>query len=154
MVEVTNTAARNAARMTVPVQRSRGRPHAKKTRGLRQRAWWVMREVPRFTLDDLLLTLVDDGQKDAPSNLQKYISALERVGVLVRLARRVAGSTPTSNGHVIWRLARDLGRAAPVWRSAQRVVFDPNSGALLPELGAAAAAPAAAATRAAAEVQP
>ncbi|MBL8350489.1 MAG: hypothetical protein JNL87_09250 [Burkholderiaceae bacterium] len=133
MVALTDT----AARMTVPVApRRRGRPAAKRTRGLRERAWWVMRELPRFTLDDLLLTLVDDGQKDAPSNLQKYISALERVGVLVRLQRRVPGSAPTSNGHVIWRLARDLGRAAPVWRSTQRVVFDPNSGALLPVLQA------------------
>lgn len=139
MVQITNT----AARMTVPVRRGRGRPLAKKTRGLRERAWWVMREVPRFTLDDLLLTLVDGGQKDAPSNLQKYISALERVGVLERLQRRAPGNSPTSNGHVIWRLARDLGRKAPVWRGAQQVLFDPNNGALMPPL-AVVATPAAA----------
>ena len=146
MVQITNT----AARMTVPVRRGRGRPLAKKTRGLRERAWWVMREVPRFTLDDLLLTLVDGGQKDAPSNLQKYIHALERVGVLERLQRRAPGNSPTSNGHVIWRLARDLGRKAPIWRGAQQVLFDPNTGALMPPLGLVAAPAATAATAAAA----
>ena len=133
MTAVANT----AARMTVPCQRGRGRPVAGHTTGLRQKAWWVMRSLPRFTLDDLLFQLADGSQRDAPSNLQRYISALERVGVLVRLARRMPGNTPTSNGHVIWRLARDLGRAAPVWRAKQQVLFDPNSGALIPTLASA-----------------
>lgn len=124
-----------AARMTVPV--IRGRPLTKRTTGLRERAWWVIRRLNRFTLDELFLTAADGSERDAPANLQKYISALERVGVLVRLQRRAPGTAPTSNGHVIWRLARDLGRAAPVWRSAQQVLFDPNSGALIPTLASA-----------------
>ena len=124
-----------AARMTVPVKR--GRPFTPRTTGLRERSWWVIRSLPRFTLDDLLFQLADGTQRDAPANLQKYNSALERVGVLVRLARRMPGNTPTSNGHVIWRLARDLGRAAPVWRAKQQVLFDPNSGALIATLASA-----------------
>ena len=161
MTSVTNT----VARMTVPCRRGRGRLLAKRSSGLRERAWWLMCQVRRFTLDDLLLTLADGTQRDAPGNLQKYISALERVGVLVRLARRMPGNTPTSNGHVIWRLARDLGRTAPVWRARQQVLFDPNTGALMPTLASAAAAAtaataiataaaAAAATTAAQEAQP
>lgn len=122
-------------RMTVArPRRGRGHPHAKRTTGLRERAWWVMREVPRFTLDDLLLKLAEPGMKDAPGNLLKYISALERVGVLKRLERRVPGTSLTSNGHVIWRLARDLGRQAPVWRSAQQVLWDPNAAVAIPLL--------------------
>ena len=124
-----------AARMTVPVRR--GRPLTQRTTGLRERSWWVIRRMHRFTLDELFLTTADGSERDAPSNLQRYISALERVGVLVRLARRMPGNTPTSNGHVIWRLARDLGRAAPVWRAKQQVLFDPNSGALIPTLASA-----------------
>ena len=130
--------ANTAARMTVPCQRGRGRPVVGHATGLRQKAWWVIRSLPRFTLDDLLFQLADGTQRDAPANLQKYISALERVGVLVRLQRRMPGKAPTSNGHVIWRLARDLGRTAPVWRAKQQVLFDPNSGALLPTIAASA----------------
>jgi hypothetical protein len=119
-----------AARMTVPVKR--GRPLTKRTTGLRARAWWLMRKQQRFTLDDLLLTAAVGTERDAGANLQKYISALERVGVLGRLHRRAPGRAPTSNGHVIWRLALDLGPVPPVWRSAQQVLFDPNSGAVIP----------------------
>ncbi|MCV2359661.1 hypothetical protein LNV08_11840 [Paucibacter sp. TC2R-5] len=127
------------ARMTVACKRGRGKPPAKKSSGLRERAWWVMRQKGQFTRDDLLTTLADGTYKDAPSNLQKYITALERVGVLARLKRRAPGNTLTSNGHVIWRVARDLGRAAPVWRPKQQELLDPNSGALLRPPGSPAA---------------
>jgi hypothetical protein len=138
------------ARMTVTVcRRGKGRPQQQRTSGLRERAWWLMRQHPRFTLDDLLFTLNDSGAKDAPGNLTKYIAGLEAVGVLVRLQRRAPGRAPTSNGHVIWRLARDLGRQAPVWRAKQRALWDPNSSTLI----AAAPAPAAAAP-AVGEAQP
>lgn len=123
-------------RVAVQVRRPRGRPVQPQTTGLRQRAWWLMRALPRFTMDELLLTVAEGAEKDAPSNLQKYISALERVGVVTRLKRRHPGATPTSNGHVIWRLANDLGRKAPVWRSKTQVLYDPNSGALLPVVNA------------------
>jgi hypothetical protein len=132
------------ARMTVPLRRGRGRPLKDRTSGLRERAWWLMRQVKRFTLDDLLLTLADGSQRDAPNNLQKYIAALERCGVLVRLQRRVPGNAMTSNGHVIWRLALDLGRDAPVWRAKARVLWDPNAKAAIAPV----------ATTQAAEVQP
>ena len=135
--------ASHVARLNVPVARSagrRGRPHTGATSGLRARAWWVMRQTQQFTLDELHLMVATGAERDAAANLQKYISALERVGVLVRLQRRVPGNAPTSNGHVIWRLAIDLGRSAPVWRSASQVLFDPNSGALLPVLAGRASA--------------
>lgn len=135
-----------AARITGRTKRARGRPLAQRTTGLRARAWWVMRQVKRFTLGDLLLTLAEPGMADAPGNLLKYISALERVGVLKRPASRVPGTSPTSNGHVIWRLVRDLGRQAPVWRSGEQALWDPNAGVLIPLPAAGAAAPSTAAT--------
>jgi hypothetical protein len=119
-------------------RRGRGRPPALRSSGLCERAWWLMREVRRFTLDDLLYTLVRGTERDAPSNLLRYIGRLERVGVLRRLERRAPGRAPKSNGHVVWTLARDLGRAAPVWREAERALWDANAGVLLrPEPGAA-----------------
>jgi hypothetical protein len=121
------------ARMTVPTpKRPRGRPAAQHTSGLRERAWWLMRELPRFTLDDLLYTLAGPDDLDAPNNLMKYIRGLERTGVLARLQRRAAGTAKTSNGRVIWRVARDLGRQAPVWKPTHLCVWDPNTATKLP----------------------
>lgn len=120
------------ARMSVPCPaRPRGRPITDQTSGLRERAWWLMRQLPRFTLDELLLTLADGSERDAESNLRKYIRRLERSGVLARLQRRAPGASKRSNGQLIWRLARDLGRLAPVWRGAQGALWDPNKGELI-----------------------
>lgn len=130
------------ARMTVALRRrQRGKPMANTSGGLRGRAWWLMRSTPRFTLDDLLLTLADGSEGDAPGNLGKYLRGLERAGVVKRLKRREPGASPTSPGHVIWRLARDLGPLAPVWRhkSSGGAVWDPNAGQLLQPLGSTAA---------------
>lgn len=103
----------------------------KVTRGLRERAWWLMREMRKFTLVDLLTTLADGSESDARSNIAKYLAALEAVGVLRRVHRKVPRQTGTGRGHDIWWLARDLGRAAPVARHTHREVFDPNSGETL-----------------------
>lgn len=121
--------------------RRRGKPFAASAGGLRERAWWLARTTRRFTLDELLLTLADGTEGDAAGNLGKYLRGLERVGVLRRLARRVPGLAPTSNGHVIWRLVRDLGPLAPVWRQrGGGAVWDPNKGELLVPCPAPAAA--------------
>lgn len=127
-----------SARCAVVVRR--GRPNTKFGTGLRARAWWLIRKDRIFTLEKMLFSVADGSERDAPGNLQKYISALERVGVLARLEHREPGAAATSNGHVVWRLVRDLGRKAPVWRTAQNVLFDPNSGALIATLAALAAA--------------
>ena len=101
------------------------------TRGLRERAWWLMRELRKFTLTDLLTTLADGSEADARSNLAKYLAALEAVGVLRRMRRTVPRLSGTGRGHDIWWLAKDLGRAAPVARHTHREVFDPNAGETL-----------------------
>lgn len=108
-----------------------GRRRTPRTSGLRERAWWLMRELRKFTLVDLLTTLADGSERDAGGNLRAYLTALERVGVVMRMRRRVPGTSPNSNGHVLYWLKRDLGRIAPVWRQRHRTVFDPNSGEVL-----------------------
>lgn len=100
-----------------------GSKRIRKSVGLRERAWWLMREVKQFTLADLLTTLASGTERDAESNLRKYINALEAVGVVKRLKRR-AGPL------AIWRLTRDLGRQCPVRRNSGEI-YDPNSGAML-----------------------
>lgn len=130
------------ARMRVaPVQRARGRPETQHSSGLRERAWWLMRTLPRFTLDELLLTLVEAAGGDPASNIGRYVRQLERAGVVARTNRRAPGRAPQSNGHVIWRVARDLGRLAPVWRGSQGALWDPNGRALITPAAPAAAVP-------------
>lgn len=127
--------------MTAPqVKRPRGKPLATRSRGLRERAWWLMRTLPRFTLDDLLFTLAEQGAyKNAPHNLESYCRSLERAGIVKRMQRRIPGKALTSPGHVVWRVATDLGRLAPIVRKSGQGVFDPNSGQLIPFQAAQAA---------------
>ena len=94
---------------------------------LRERAWWLIRQHPTFTLNDLLTTLCDGSEKNAYISLMKYVGLLERVGVLVRLKRREPGTSALSRGRVIWRMVQDLGRLAPVARYADTIIYDPNS---------------------------
>lgn len=95
--------------------------------GLRARAWWVMRETPRFSVTDLLAIVATGGEADAASNLGKYLRALSRAGILVEIGRK-APTSLTSNGEIIYRLARNTGPKAPVWRVSRQEVYDPNSG--------------------------
>lgn len=97
------------------------------TRGLRERAWWLMRELGRWTLPDLLSTVTDGTESAAERNLMQWMRALERAGLVARLPRK-AFSALHPNGITIWRLVRDIGRLGPVWQRAHRRLYDPNSG--------------------------
>lgn len=97
-------------------------------RGLRVRAWWLMRQLGRWTLPDLLTTLADGSQRSPRTNLLRYLHGLERAGIVRRAKRVIPGDRPGSHGHVLWMLARDLGPRAPVLRDERREVFDPNHG--------------------------
>lgn len=114
-----------------------GRRHIERTTGLRQRAWWVMREMKKFTVACLLHTLADGTERAAGDNLRRYLATLASVGVVTPTARRVPGLEPNSRGHVVWYLKRDLGRQAPVCRQRHGTVYDPNSGETLTPLAGA-----------------
>lgn len=103
--------------------------------GLRARAWWVMRETPRFTVASLLAIVADGDEGDAASNLGKYLRALARAGILAESGREHPASL-TDNGQKRYRLAVNNGPKAPVWRASRNEVYDPNTGAVyaLPDL--------------------
>ena len=75
-------------------------------RPLRTRAWWVMRAMPVFSMQDLLMTCATSSDLAARNNLNRYLAALLRAGVL-ESAPALPGQPP------VWRLARDLGPLAP-----------------------------------------
>lgn len=101
--------------------------------GLREKAWWLMRRRISFTLTDLLMVIASPEQKDAASNIRKYLRVLGLVGILTTERRvKTAGSATTSNGSHKYRLINDLGHEAPVWRKTRNDVYDPNSKTAFP----------------------
>lgn len=117
--------AKNAA---VQQPRPKGHPVGIKATGLREKAWRTLRDKKKFTLNELLDINATGKEKDAPSNLLKYLARLEQYSVIVRLPRRF-GESLTSPGYVVWRLTTDLGWDAPVWRSVEKVLWNPNKNA-------------------------
>jgi hypothetical protein len=119
----------NSGREIKPGQGKRPRTA---TRGLRQRAWWVIRARKTVTLPELLSSLADGTEKNAANNLSGYLGPLVKAGFLVILDKRQPGHLMTSPGHSRYQLRRDNGRLAPVVRQSERVVFDPNTGETFP----------------------
>lgn len=113
-----------------PIAPGQGARPRQRPPGLRARAWWHLRAHRLATLQDLLTTQAEGTEAAADRNVYKYLCALERAGILARSAPRRPARQ--SRGDVPWRLVRDLGPQAPVWRETARVVYDPNGGALLP----------------------
>ena len=133
-------AAAPAVAPAVAPKARRGRPPGVSQRsastgagGLRGQCWWLMRQQTRFTINQLLDTYASGEEKDAHNNLAHYLGHLERCGVVQRLPERCPGEALTSPGRVVWCLVRDLGVLAPVWRHAQRALWDANTATLVPE---------------------
>jgi len=97
---------------------------------LRVRVWRAIRIRNSFSIPDLLPIVTKGGEKDAQSNIYKYVKALEDAGYLIRMGKRARGTWMTSNGFVRWRLdlEKDTGPQAPVWRMGKGSLFDPNTG--------------------------
>ncbi|MDG4595520.1 MAG: hypothetical protein P9F75_07470 [Candidatus Contendobacter sp.] len=99
------------------------------TADVRQRAWNSIRVLKRFTAVDLAATAAI-----GPFNLRKYLKALARAGVIVVAVPKRNGH---AGGHVVWRLARDLGPLHPLPRRDGSGVYDPNRDRLHPYAEAA-----------------
>ncbi|KZL29439.1 hypothetical protein [Pseudovibrio sp. WM33] len=111
-----------------PIMPDRGKSRAPQRSTLRQRAWNIMRMGEAFTVPDLLMAAQEGTEKTADNNLHRYINALGRLGYLLEMPRRAAGTKLTSNGFKRWRLLKDTGPVAPVWRPQSKTLFDHNLG--------------------------
>lgn len=122
---------KNVARMTKNGGVIGARPVGVIAKGIRVRAWRALRALafdnPHFTIGDLLDIVATGAEKDPKSSLKAYFMCLERYGVLSRLDRREATFPRPSPGRVIWKLEIDLGWDAPVWRTAQQKLWNPNT---------------------------
>lgn len=89
---------------------------------VRQQAWASMRVFKVFTTEQIEATA-----GITRDNLRKYVKALHRAGYLCIARPKQNGK---SQGHAIWRLARNSGTRAPIVRMDGSGVYDPNHDAL------------------------
>jgi hypothetical protein len=95
--------------------------------GLRQCAWNVLRMGGKRTIDDILMRSCEGKERDAYSNVRKYVKALARAGYVTRMPTREQALNATSNGCIRWFLVKDTGPEAPVWRVSRGTIYDPNT---------------------------
>lgn len=93
------------------------------TKGLRGKAWWVIRKNRTITLPELMLTICTGKEKDAAINLRRWLNSLVDVGLLTR--ERIDDGKLTSNGTYLYTLIKDIGPKSPVVRRHE--VYDPNA---------------------------
>lgn len=95
---------------------------------MRQRAWQAMRMSGSFTIGDIAMAAAGPNDTKPEGNLQKYFRALRHAGYLIELPVRAEGTALTSNGFKRFRLMKDTGFTAPVYRAKEETIFDHNLG--------------------------
>jgi predicted transcriptional regulator len=97
---------------------------------LRVRIWRAIRIRKSFSIPELEGIVATGDEKDVVSNIGKYLRALETAGYLIRMGKKLRGSSLTSNGFLRWRLdpLKDTGPQAPIWRQSKGTLLDPNTG--------------------------
>lgn len=99
----------------------------------RQRAWSSIRSRGAFTIGDVVMDAAkaeDEGQPH--DNAGRYLSRLKQAGYIAEAPRRQPGTAPSSNGFKRYTLRRNTGPMAPVFRSEEMVMHDPNTGEDVP----------------------
>jgi hypothetical protein len=100
---------------------------------MRQRIWTAFRMSGKATLTDLAELIHREGDPAGVKvidNARKYLKGLCRAGIAVQMRGRVAGSAPSSNGHLRFGVINDIGPKAPV--CGAKDVFDPNARKRIP----------------------
>ena len=104
---------------------------------LRIKVWRAMRLRQKFSIPDLAMLVAEGGEKDIASNIGKYVRALCKAGVVIKMPKREAGTSLNSNGHIRYWLTpeKNTGPQAPVWRVGKQTIYDPNTEMELPLCG-------------------
>ncbi|WP_197484845.1 hypothetical protein, partial [Methylomonas koyamae] len=82
-----------------------------------------------MTLTDLMMAVCNGSEKNAETNLRRWLNKLIAAGLLTR--ERVDDGKLTSNGTFRYTLVKDVGPKAPVTRESAGEVYDPNSGKVI-----------------------
>lgn len=92
----------------------------------RQRLWNAMRMSVTFTIGDIVIAAKRD-DRDPEDNAGRYIRQLKSAGYIAELPTRQKGTRLTSNGFKRFRLIKDTGPFAPVFRPRTKAVHDYNN---------------------------
>lgn len=106
------------------------RAHGKAFRqrdSFRVRAWKSMRVRIVFTVGDVLSDATRD-EPDQSNNLLKFLGQLRRAGYVGEMPTKERGSKITSPGFKRFRLLKNTGVFAPVYRPRERTLMDFNTG--------------------------
>ncbi|KRB58486.1 hypothetical protein ASE04_27630 [Rhizobium sp. Root708] len=98
---------------------------------LNQRLWTVMRMSSSFTIADIVISARRE-EADPEHLARRYVAHLVAAGYVQELAGRVKGNRPGSQGFKRFRLLKNTGEYAPVWRSKTNAVHDFNTGEDVP----------------------
>lgn len=106
-----------------------GKPRSKRDT-LRERAWRAMRVRRIFTASDLASDAAREGEQ-AEANIVRFLHQLRLAGFVTEIGRK-KGVRFGSNGFKVYRLTRNTGPRAPIWRQDARMVRDMNTGEDIP----------------------
>ena len=93
---------------------------------LRHRVWNALGQRRKTTVPELLRLTSRGHERQAASNIYRYLRLLELTGYLLRNKTRRPGSASTSNGYLQWVVLRWTGPRAPSGNLRRRTVYDPN----------------------------
>lgn len=94
----------------------------------RQRAWRAMRIRKSFTIGEIVADAATEGDVQARDNAARYLCRLGQAGYVAEARQRVPGTIAGSNGFKRYRLVKNTGPFAPVFREAMCAIHDPNLG--------------------------
>jgi hypothetical protein len=94
----------------------------------RQRVWSAIRMSTTFTLGELVVAAARHDDLCPESNAARYVRQLKHAGYIAEMPSRQAGTRLTSNGFKRFRLVRNTGPAAPVFKPKVKTVHDFNTG--------------------------
>lgn len=100
-----------------------------KRNSIRQRAWNAMKIARTFTINDIVAAVARPTDGDVTENLRRYFCGLTKGGYLTKETRRRAGTAPSSNGYLVYRLERNTGLLAPVISQKHGTIVDFNEAA-------------------------
>ena len=93
---------------------------------LQQRAWTAMRNQNVFCIADIALVAARPADGKPEASIRSYLNLLSGVGYVEVSTRRIPGAAPTSNGHQLYRLAKNTGPRAPAKLTKARGIHDFN----------------------------
>ena len=109
---------------------SRGEKKARIHNGsLRTKIWRAFRNRKKLSVPEIEQLVCTGTEKKPRSNIHHYINLLEEAGYIVRMKKKVPGTSPTSNGFARWLLLdeKNTGPMAPVYRPTKMAMYDPNT---------------------------